>query len=427
MPVAIRAITRLQDADDLNVSLGAGVDEYALVWDNDTAKFVLRAPFAGLLATGATTGATSQAQVFTNGAALGAAGNDGRLTIKSKDATMDLKLYTAYETLNGEIDNIVGLVYNWGSATTVQDINHPRWGLAFEHNYKTLGGDIWDEFYLMHDDLTADPNVSIRPFMTVVNRATNTAVHAMNGSWVNFSQSDGTDTLVAFNSLDGLVHIYPGKAFYLEETAVLGIGVQPNTSGSPLQIARAADGEMATFLRDTVLTQITCVAGNSTTGNSVIGTFSNHPFYIYGAGNAVAKAGTDAKFYVEQELVVSGNGMTISHPGDYSNTPAIINIKNHYLPTYNSQIMASSASGGDPSNSFLRFDLNTGVANTRAATMKLDGNKRVYLSTPATAPTDADLFAGSISFHLDESAHKLHVRVKYANGTTLKAGEVVLT
>lgn len=68
MTLAIRTITRVQDADDLNVSLGAGVDEYALCWDNDTAKFVLR-QVAGvyLLATGATTGATAQAQTFTNG------------------------------------------------------------------------------------------------------------------------------------------------------------------------------------------------------------------------------------------------------------------------------------------------------------------------------------------------------------------------
>ena len=86
MSVAVRTITRLQDADDINVSLGAGVDEYALCWDNDTAKFVLRAMSGGgvtdhgaltgladddhtqyLLATGARTGASSQAQTFTNG------------------------------------------------------------------------------------------------------------------------------------------------------------------------------------------------------------------------------------------------------------------------------------------------------------------------------------------------------------------------
>ena len=86
MSVALRTITRLQDADDINVSLGAGVDEYALCWDNDTAKFVLRAMSGGgvtdhgaltgladddhsqyLLATGARTGASSQAQTFTSG------------------------------------------------------------------------------------------------------------------------------------------------------------------------------------------------------------------------------------------------------------------------------------------------------------------------------------------------------------------------
>ena len=46
MPVAIRAITRLVDADDVNVTPGVGVDEYALVYDHDTARFVLRAPAA---------------------------------------------------------------------------------------------------------------------------------------------------------------------------------------------------------------------------------------------------------------------------------------------------------------------------------------------------------------------------------------------
>ena len=105
MSVALRTITRLQDADDINVSLGAGVDEYALCWDNDTAKFVLRAMSGGgvtdhgaltgladddhsqyLLATGARTGASSQAQTFTNGiigpTITGGSANDQAMTIK---------------------------------------------------------------------------------------------------------------------------------------------------------------------------------------------------------------------------------------------------------------------------------------------------------------------------------------------------------
>jgi hypothetical protein len=43
MSVAIPTVTRLQDQHDVNVTLGAGVDEYALTWDNGTARFVLRA------------------------------------------------------------------------------------------------------------------------------------------------------------------------------------------------------------------------------------------------------------------------------------------------------------------------------------------------------------------------------------------------
>jgi len=41
MAVAIRAITRLQDADDVNAgSLGAGVHQYALTYDHTTGKFL---------------------------------------------------------------------------------------------------------------------------------------------------------------------------------------------------------------------------------------------------------------------------------------------------------------------------------------------------------------------------------------------------
>ena len=70
MAIAIRSATRLQDQDDVNVTPGAGVDDYVLTYDHGTGKFILAAasaPTGYLLATGATTGATSQAQTFTNG------------------------------------------------------------------------------------------------------------------------------------------------------------------------------------------------------------------------------------------------------------------------------------------------------------------------------------------------------------------------
>lgn len=46
MSVAIRTAVRLQDQDDVNVTPAVGVDEYALTYDHDTGKFVLRAPAA---------------------------------------------------------------------------------------------------------------------------------------------------------------------------------------------------------------------------------------------------------------------------------------------------------------------------------------------------------------------------------------------
>lgn len=199
--IETNTIDTVDSTTQLTLDVNIGVGGIA----NDT--FIMVVNLGALVSTGTVTGATAQAQVFTEGVTLGAAGNDGTiLALKNKDDTMDLKLYTTHDTLNGEVDNLFALVYNWGSATTVQDSTHPRWGLAFEHNYKTLGGDIWDEFYLMHDDLTAIPNVSIRPFMTIVDRTTNKATHALNGR-VGFYKSDGTD-----NILDILPDDTPGNS-----------------------------------------------------------------------------------------------------------------------------------------------------------------------------------------------------------------------
>jgi len=72
MSVAIRTAVRIQDQDDAP-TLGAGQNGYALTWDNASGAFVATALFTGgLLATGATAGATSQAQAFTNGVVTGA-------------------------------------------------------------------------------------------------------------------------------------------------------------------------------------------------------------------------------------------------------------------------------------------------------------------------------------------------------------------
>ena len=51
---------------------------------------------------------------------------------------------------------------------------------------------------------------------------------------------------------------------------------------------------------------------------------------------------------------------------------------------------------------------------------------RTHIGAPATAPDDATIQSGQLSFYLDESAHNLLVRVKYSNGSTLKLGTIAL-
>ncbi len=58
MSVAIRTITRLVDADDVDVTPAVGEDEKVLAYDHDTQTFVLRAAAAGVTDHGALTGLT---------------------------------------------------------------------------------------------------------------------------------------------------------------------------------------------------------------------------------------------------------------------------------------------------------------------------------------------------------------------------------
>jgi len=101
MSVAIRAITQIQEADDAPV-LGAGQDGYALTWDNASGAFVATALFTGgLLATGATAGATSQAQAFTNGIV-------GPTWKPASDSTTALQLQNAAGTAVVTVDTTNG-------------------------------------------------------------------------------------------------------------------------------------------------------------------------------------------------------------------------------------------------------------------------------------------------------------------------------
>ena len=96
--------TALADCTDVNFSLGAGVDEYAICYDHDTAKFVLRAVAVGtfLKSDGSVTGASSQAQAFTNGVKAG-------LLFPAADSTTAINLTKANgSTAVVTIDTTVG-------------------------------------------------------------------------------------------------------------------------------------------------------------------------------------------------------------------------------------------------------------------------------------------------------------------------------
>lgn len=67
--------------------------------------------------------------------------------------------------------------------------------------------------------------------------------------------------------------------------------------------------------------------------------------------------------------------------------------------------------GASPDNPLIK-----GFFDTRA----------IILGAPATAVADAQMGVNSVSLHLDEAANKLHFKVKYADGTTIKTGEVAL-
>jgi len=70
--------------------------------------------------------------------------------------------------------------------------------------------------------------------------------------------------------------------------------------------------------------------------------------------------------------------------------------------------------------------IDTDNSSVTPLTVALDGSRRIFQGAPASAPNDANLEASTIHFYLDESGNNLKVRVKYANGATLKTATVAL-
>ena len=98
-------------------------------------------------------------------------------------------------------------------------------------------------------------------------------------------------------------------------------------------------------------------------------------------------------------------------------------------------ILRSAATDTSPAYAFLT-DTDTGVGRAGADQLSLiagglegirvheDTSCWIVQRTPATAAADATLIASSTSFYLDESSSNLMVKVKYADGSTVKSGTV---
>ena len=102
-------ISKIQDADDVNFSLGAGVDGYTVNYDHDTGKFVLTAPVVAdistcLLKDGSTVGASGAAQAFTLGVKSGLLfpASDSTTAIKFAKADGSTAVLTI-DTTNGRV------------------------------------------------------------------------------------------------------------------------------------------------------------------------------------------------------------------------------------------------------------------------------------------------------------------------------------
>lgn len=257
MAIAIRTITRLQDADDFGSAPGAGNDGNALTWDNDAGQFVLAAAGGGgvtdhglltgladddhsqyLLATGARTGASGQAQTFTNGII-------GPTWKPAADSTTALQVQAAAGTpaiiTINTVNNAVGL------GTTAPAANG-GWGAGPRQSLIHI-----------HDSTTNLPNLrftSTGADFTFACDNTNAYLYLQNAGSIRFS-TNGTPRMAVLND---------GK---------LGLG-GVNAIVSPLSLLHAELGSAATATVTNVLT-----IGHNSTGTAANG---------FGAGQAFTLA-----------------------------------------------------------------------------------------------------------------------------------------
>lgn len=146
------------------------------------------------------------------------------------------------------------------------------------------------------------------------------------------------------------------------------------------------------------------------------------PTNAYGAYINLPAAGTNAWAIYATGKVEIGHATNVRMKLDPSSTSQFgVTVRNQADTAYKELLFNAES---------VTFSLGTtGAAAGVAAytTGMIDLIVRVRQAAPNTTPSDGIINAGQISFYLDESTHKLKVKAKYANGTTVKIGEVALT
>lgn len=164
MAVAIRTITRLQDADDVNVSLDAGEDGKALVYDHDTARFVLDT-VAGGSDFSAVVDAAGNGDYTTLAAALAAASAGDAIFIKNGTYAGGITISLDGVTIRGEsrdgvviqspADSVTPAVTVSGNKVTLDGLKvDGRRDLQTSAGADDVGNQSYSGIYVTGDDVT---------------------------------------------------------------------------------------------------------------------------------------------------------------------------------------------------------------------------------------------------------------------------------
>jgi len=219
-----------------------------------------------------------------------------------------------------------------------------------------------------------------------------------------------SNTTGSFNSAFGL------NALYYNTT-----GFSNSTFGRDALLSNTAGSSNSAFGRDALRSNTTGSSNSAfgrdalrsnTTGSSN-SVFGLNALYYNTTGFSNSAFGWDALLYNQEGDgnvgigYKAGRGTTI-HDKNYNvligyQAGRDLNAVNHKLVIANDYTDARTLIHGDFST------------------------KTLFTKAPTSAPVDGDFHASDICFYLDEVNHKLKVKVKYSDGTTIKTGEVALS